>query len=240
MVYKGVRISEICYNFAAEINSIYMTEQILDYLISIDKTLTVFFNFNGGLFNDTLWDSFSSRLTWVPLALAFLFFLYHKPKKWKEATLVVLALVLIITLCDQVTSTFMKPYFARLRPSHTPGVENLLHYVNGYRGGRYGFASSHAANSFGAVTYVSLIVGRRKISAFLFLFALMVCYSRIYLGVHYLGDLMTGALIGTAIAYTVYRIMPYKCRYGFRIPKSTALNHKAVFFLRNRLQHKCV
>lgn len=54
MVYKGVRISEICYNFAAEINSIYMTEQILDYLISIDKTLTVFFNFNGGLFNDTL------------------------------------------------------------------------------------------------------------------------------------------------------------------------------------------
>ena len=107
MVYKGVRISEICYNFAAEINSIYMTEQILDYLISIDKTLTVFFNFNGGLFNDTLWDSFSSRLTWVPLALAFLFFLYHKPKKWKEATLVVLALVLIITLCDQVTSTVM-------------------------------------------------------------------------------------------------------------------------------------
>ena len=63
MVYKGIRISEICYNFAAEINSIYMTEQILDYLISIDKTLTVFFNFNGGLFNDTLWDSFSSRLT---------------------------------------------------------------------------------------------------------------------------------------------------------------------------------
>ena len=87
MVYKGIRISEIWYNFAAEINSIYMTEQILDYLISIDKTLTVFFNFNGGLFNDTLWDSFSSRLTWVPLALAFLFFLYpqiRNPTKVSE------------------------------------------------------------------------------------------------------------------------------------------------------------
>ena len=81
MVYKGIRISEICYNFAAEINSIYMTEQILDYLISIDKTLTVFFNFNGGLFNDTLWDSFSSRLTWVPLALAFLFFSLSQTKE---------------------------------------------------------------------------------------------------------------------------------------------------------------
>ena len=113
MSYKGIHISEICYNFAAEINSINMTEQILDYLISIDKTLTVFFNFNGGFINDILWDSFSSRLSWVPLALAFLFFLYNKPKKWKEATLIVLALVLIITLCDQVTSTVMNPYFAR-------------------------------------------------------------------------------------------------------------------------------
>ena len=68
MVYKGVRISEICYNFAAEINSIYMFAQTLDYLISIDKTLTVFFNFNGGLFNDTLWDSFFSRFTWDKIA----------------------------------------------------------------------------------------------------------------------------------------------------------------------------
>lgn len=94
MVYKGVRISEICYNFAAEINSIYMTEQILDYLISIDKTLTVFFNFNGGLFNDTLWDSFSSRLTWVPLALAFLFFFIINQRNGKKQRLWCLPLYL--------------------------------------------------------------------------------------------------------------------------------------------------
>ena len=213
MVYKGIRISEICYNFAAEINSIYMTEQILDYLISIDKTLTVFFNFNGGLFNDTLWDSFSSRLTWVPLALALLFFLYHKPKKWKEATLVVLALVLIITLCDQITSTIMKPYFARLRPSHAPGVENLLHYVNGYRGGRYGFPSCHAANVFALAVFLSLVFHERRFTLTLFAWAILVSYSRMYLGVHYFGDLFCGAVIGSMYAVLIYYVLKKVCKH---------------------------
>lgn len=214
MVQKGIRISEKYYTFVAvyytvvsRTNNTNMSNSILDYLINLDKSLTVFFNYNGGSVQDSLWYGLSSRLIWVLPALLLLCFLIHKPKKWKEATLVILALVLVITLCDQISSSIMKPYFARLRPSHTPGVENMLHYVNGYRGGQYGFASSHAANSFGAVTFVALLLRRWKVTVALLLLSLCVCYSRIYLGVHFFGDIFVGAVIGVMFGYIVYAIV---------------------------------
>lgn len=204
-----------------------MSNSILDYLINLDKSLTVFFNYNGGSVQDSLWYGLSSRLIWVFPALLLLCFLIHKPKKWKEATLVILALVLVITLCDQISSSIMKPYFARLRPSHTPGVENMLHYVNGYRGGSYGFASSHAANSAGAVTFVSLLLRHRAVTLSLTLLAILVSFSRVYLGVHYVGDILTGALLGAAIGSAFYWMLPRKCRDGFRLTRDNIGYHTA-------------
>ena len=184
-----------------------MTETLLSFLNTTDHQLTVFLNFNGGTLLDNLWLMFSSRLIWVLPALALIVHLYRNKKTRKKTIVVVIALAVIITLCDQTTSTIMKPYFARLRPSHTPGIENLLHYVNGYRGGQYGFASSHAANSFGAVTFVSMLLKNRKVTAALLTLALCVCYSRIYLGVHFLGDVLTGALIGCFFGLCMYELV---------------------------------
>ncbi len=117
---------------------------IIDYLDKADASTTVALNFDGGSIMDSMSEVFSSRLLWVPIALVFLYLLFKADAKNRQRVLIILAVALTVTLCDQLTSHVMKPYFARLRPSHTPGVENLLHYVNGYRGGQYGFCSMSA------------------------------------------------------------------------------------------------
>ena len=174
---------------------------------SIDRSVTLALNYDGGCVQDFTWLMFSSRLLWVLPALALIVYLAYFKRMPRKAVAVVLALAVIITLCDQTTSTLMKPLFARLRPSHTPGVESFLHYVNGYKGGLYGFASSHAANSFGAVTFVSLLIQRRWVVVALSVLALCVCYSRIYLGVHFFGDVFVGALIGVFWGVCVFWLM---------------------------------
>ena len=170
----------------------------------IDQTLTLMLNYDGGYLQDHLWLAFSSRTIWLLPALAFILYLFRNKKQWREAVITLFAIGLTVTLCDQISSTFMKPFFGRLRPSHAPELEGLIHLVNGYRGGTFGFVSSHAANAFGAVTMVSLLLRSNKMSAALYTFALCVCYSRIYLGVHYVGDILGGMILGIMTAILVY------------------------------------
>lgn len=184
-----------------------MFDNLFYLLNTIDHNLTVMLNFDGGVFLDSTMFALSSRLIWIVPALALLFHFFRNKHTRKKGIVVVIAIVVLITLCDQTTSTLMKPYFARLRPSHTPGIENILHYVNGYRGGLYGFASSHAANSFGTVTFVSMLIRRKWVTFALLALTLGVCYSRIYLGVHFLGDVLTGAVIGVFFGYIIYRLV---------------------------------
>lgn len=134
---------------------------------------------------------------WTPLYLVLLA-LIIKTYKW-NAVLILVGIALTITLADQITSSVMKPYFARPRPSHEAGLQGLLHLVNGYTGGAYGFASSHAANTFGVALFIFLLLRRHYawISA-IFIWAALVSYTRIYLGVHYPGDIAVGALVGSA------------------------------------------
>lgn len=180
---------------------------IINSLDFMDRSITVMLNYDGGPIQDDIWSTFSSRFIWaIPAIILLAYLLYHKNTR-KKAIIVVFALALIVTLCDQTTSTLMKPFFARLRPSHTPGVMNLLHYVGGYRGGLYGFASSHAANSFGAVTFVALLLRCWWVTVSLLALSLCVCYSRIYLGVHFFGDIFVGALIGCLFGYMVYTLI---------------------------------
>lgn len=132
---------------------------VLQQLIEWDKS--VFLTLNN--VHTPFWDIFmwiyTDKLTWIPLILSLLFVLFRK--NWKEALLVCVAIALTITLCDQFASTLCKPYFARFRPAQDPDFSPFVQIVNGYRGGRYGFISSHAANSFGAVVLLSLIFRNR-------------------------------------------------------------------------------
>jgi undecaprenyl-diphosphatase len=135
---------------------------------------------------------------------------------------VLLAVVITVAVADQVTSTLMKPFFERLRPSHEPGLRDMVNIVNEYRGGRFGFASSHAANTFGVATLMWLTLKNfRPWIGLLFLWAVGVGYTRVYLGVHYPGDIIVGDFIGFLSALAAYFL--YKPLKSF-VDKKRALS----------------
>jgi undecaprenyl-diphosphatase len=180
---------------------------MIDQLLEIDRELFLYLNGLHTPWLDPVMLFITETLSWLPLHLFLLYLIFkdHQKKGW----LVLIGLMITIVLADQVTSTLMKPYFARFRPSHEPSLQSLVHIVNGYKGGKFGFASSHAANTFGTATFLFLLFGKtRKWIVMLFLWAALVTYSRIYLGVHYPGDIVVGGLVGmlSAIAgFWIYR-----------------------------------
>lgn len=141
----------------------------------------------------------TKTITWIPLYLLVLYQIYRLDPK--NTAWILGGVMLTILLADQVSSGLMKPYFERLRPCHDPRLEGMLH-LYGRCGGLYGFVSSHAANTFGLATFLTLKLGKKqKAFAWLFLYALLVSYTRIYLGVHYPLDLFFGAIVGVLAAF---------------------------------------
>ncbi len=126
--------------------------------------------------------------------------------------MVVLSVALVIFLADRVSSGVFKPLFHRFRPSHEPTLEGLVHLVNGYAGGRYGFISSHAANTFGVATFLGLLMRSSRMTTVLFCWACLSSYSRIYLGVHYPFDILAGATWGCIAGTSVYALHRYLSR----------------------------
>lgn len=173
-----------------------------EFITDIDRQL--FFLLNG-LHNNWL-DQIMYYVTntyfWLPLYAWIVYLLYLQERK--NLWLYLVGMVITIVLTDQITSGLMKPYFQRLRPSRDPEIAALVHIVNDYRGGLYGFASSHAANTFGIATYLTLAMkARYPLIGWMFLWASFVSYSRIYLGVHYPGDILAGATVGAIAAWAV-------------------------------------
>ena len=118
--------------------------------------------------------------------------------------IIILALLLVVLLADQISYSVFKPVFERLRPSHNPAMAACVQLVNGYRGGDFGFVSNHAANTMGVALFTSLMFRYTPYNVCVFAWALMNCYTRIYLGVHYPLDLIAGAMVGFLVAGAVY------------------------------------
>lgn len=177
---------------------------MIEWLNNIDIELMVFLNsFNNEYFDHVFW-MISGKLTWIPLYLTVIAILFRKNRK--QAIYLLLLTAVLILLADQISSGIIKPLVHRLRPSHTPAIEEILHYVNGYRGGPFGFVSSHAANTVAFAGFFSLVFGNRTFTVISILWALLVSYSRIYLGVHFPGDILGGLAVGVFAAFVTYFI----------------------------------
>ncbi len=199
----------VCYGAAPALVLVKSAVPVLD---GLDKQAMLLLNFKGAPAMDYFWYSYSQTSTWLPLMLlAAVSMVWLHPGSWRDKLLFVLSLAAVIVLADQLASGVIKPLAGRLRPSHDPSVCQLLHYVNGYRGGAHGFVSSHAAVNT-AITTVLCTVFRNKLARATFVtYDVLMCYSRVYLGVHYPGDVVCGALLGWTLAYWAV------CRNGRRI-----------------------
>ncbi len=171
-------------------------------LIELDRYFLLLINGMNNPWMDRIMYIVSDRLTWVPLYLFLIYFLIQQENR--IAWLPILAAIFTIVLTDQISVNCFKDVFLRPRPTHHPIMGPLMHTVNDYRGGLYGFISSHAANSFGLAAIVSLIIPDRRLRIFIFIWATIVSYSRIYLGVHYPADVSVGAIVGLISARIVY------------------------------------
>lgn len=183
-----------------------MLEKILDY----ERTLFLLLNSAQSQFADQFMWLYTRTTAWIPLYICFVSILFYANRtRWKEVLLIAAAIALTITFCDQFSSTFCKPFFARFRPTHHPDFMNDVATVFNYRGREYGFISSHAANGFGFAMVTSLIFRNKIYSVFLMLWATITAYSRIYLGVHFISDIIPGILIGLFFGWMVYRLFVF-------------------------------
>jgi len=186
---------------------------MIEFLEEIDRSIVLAINGWNNPFMDELMWWISARITWIPLYLILLYLAY-KTLSRNQLFLFLGLIGLTIALTDLTSVHLFKNVFLRYRPSHNLLLTEKLHYYlikpgEYYKGGEYGFVSSHAANFFAIITFVCLVLRKAypKLIYPLFFIGLVIAYSRIYLGVHYLSDVFVGALVGSSIAYLVHRLL---------------------------------
>lgn len=175
----------------------------IEKLLPLERDL--FFALNGSesvVLDNIMW-TISGRFVWIPLFLIIIFMFFYKTPH-KTALLVTLFFVLVFVASDQVSSSLFKPFFERFRPTHHPDFMNEVDFLNGYRGGKYGFISGHATNSFGLAVFMSFIFKYRWITITSLFWATLNSYTRIYLGVHFISDIIAGMIVGTLLAIILY------------------------------------
>lgn len=168
----------------------------------LDQRLFLFLNGLNASWLDPVMGLISGKWTWVPFYALLLFWLYtlYGRHLWK----LILAIVLLIVMTDRISSGVFKPWVQRDRPCHTLAIQAQIHTVDGC-GGQWGFMSSHAANVFGFSMLLWLALHRRRPAiAWMFAWAVLVSYSRIYVGAHYPLDILAGFGLGAICAFLVH------------------------------------
>ena len=197
----------------------------MEELIQFDKQLLLWFNGSDSLFLDSLIMTLTNAKTWIPLYLGLFYAVCrtnwmrrmgnpNQQRAIMNIVLVLLAAGLCVLLAGAVDDEIVKPLVARWRPTHDPQIGALVDTVNDYRGGNYGFFSAHAANTFSIAVFFSLLMRWRFFTVCMVGWSLVNCYTRLYLGVHYPGDITVGLLWGGFVGWLVYRIY---CRAYSRV-----------------------
>ena len=178
----------------------------IERLLPLERDLFFALSGSDSVVLDNIMWTLSGRFVWIPLFLFIIFILFYKTPR-KIGILVTLFLILVFVASDQVSSSLFKPLFERFRPTHHPDFMNQVDILNGYRGGRFGFISGHATNSFGLAVFLSLIFKYRYITIITLFWATLNSYTRIYLGVHFVSDIIGGIIIGSLLAVIIYSLL---------------------------------
>ena len=181
---------------------------MLERLNEIDSQLFLMLNGSDSAYWDAVMWLVTKTVTWIPL-LVVVVYVILKNTGWRQALLIIFSMAIAVLLADQISSSVIKPLVMRWRPTHDAVLASSVDTVFSYTGGRYGFVSSHAANTFALFALLSLIMRSRLLTFWLFLWAALSSYSRIYLGVHYPGDILCGALLGMLIGWLTYLLYDF-------------------------------
>ena len=169
-----------------------------------DKQLLLAVNGSDSLFLDRVVRTLTNAFTWVPFYISMLWLVIRNNETMRKVLFVLCGAAICVILAGSVDDLIVKPTVARWRPTHDPEIGMMVDIVDGYRGGRYGFFSAHAANTFSLAVYFCWLVRSRVLSIAVVIWSFTNCWTRLYLGVHFPGDIMVGLTWGFIVGTSVY------------------------------------
>ena len=192
----------------------------METIIQFDKHLLLMLNGSDSTFLDWVVMTLTNAKTWIPLYLSLLYVVIKTNRNLRDVLLILAAGGLCVLLAGTIDDEIVKPLVARWRPGHDPEIGHLVDTVDDYRGGNYGFFSAHASNTFSLALFFSLLMRQRLLTIGLVSWSLINCWTRLYLGVHYPGDITVGLIWGALMGYLVYRLycrltVPYERRLTY-------------------------
>ena len=185
-------------------------------LLQFDQQATLALNGSQSLFLDNLMITVTNTFAWSLLIIMLLYVIF-KNNSWKEGLCILLCIGLMIFVTDRLCSGWCKPTMARWRPTRDPEIMYLIDTVLNYRGGRFGFFSGHASNTFCVATFLAWLFRSPRMTAVLYFWSATTTFTRLYLGVHYLGDVTVGLLVGLTTG-TLFYALYYHLRKRFSNP----------------------